>query len=88
MREHAALFDKECLDTLRHMLDVPTMGGDDLTEDEIVQCRLHVKLGGLGLTSAEAVMEAAYVGSWGLTKTLISEILKPLAALRSNLPEI
>jgi hypothetical protein len=88
MREHAALFDKECLDTLRHMLDVPTIDGDDLTEDEIIQCRLHVKLGGLGLTSAEAVMEAAYVGSWGLTKTLINEILKPLAALPGNLPEI
>ena len=88
MRDHAAPHcDKECSDTSRQMLDINTDDGEDMTEDEIMQSRLHVKLVGLGLTSAEAVMEAAYVGSWGLCKALVTKNLQQVAGGRGNLPD-
>ena len=72
MKVHAQTYDRETLLTMMHMLGMEGEDANGLTAEEILQCRIHVRLGGLGLTSAEAVMEAAWTGSWALCEGLVA----------------
>ena len=72
MRPHAQEYDRQTLDTLKDMLGLVEEDGNELTRQELLQCRLHVKLGGLGLASAEAVLEAAWTGSWSLCNSQVA----------------
>ena len=77
MRVHAQTYDGETLLTAMHVLGMEGEDSNGLTVEDILQCRIHVRLGGLGLTSAEAVMEAAWTGSWALCESLVAKDIKP-----------
>jgi hypothetical protein len=76
--EFAQQFDQEVLYTAYDMLGIDTGQADyttePLTDLQIAQLRQHLQKGGLGLTSAEGVIHAAWVGSWCLTKELIHSL--------------
>ena len=79
VEEAAKEFDQETVKTLQALLWETTEDDDEhvtLTEDQVSQARQHCQLGGLGLTSTLLVQPAAWLGSWSLTKKLVTENFK------------